>query len=125
MIQHGAEKIINSKESMTVEDDIEDIIRRGEEKTQELNSKYASLNFDDLQIFNSTAQTTTEWEGEEYGKKNQQAAANKLANLLWIEPSKRERKSNYNIDGYYSNALKTGAARPGARGARGPKSVVA
>ncbi|GAA5977723.1 hypothetical protein JCM5350_002330 [Sporobolomyces pararoseus] len=125
MIQHGAEKIINSKESMAVEDDIEDIIRRGEEKTQELNSKYASLNFDDLQIFNSTAQTTTEWEGEEYGKKNQQAAANKLANLLWIEPSKRERKSNYNIDGYYSNALKTGAARPGARGARGPKSVVA
>ncbi|GAA5904621.1 uncharacterized protein JCM6883_003843 [Sporobolomyces salmoneus] len=124
MIQHGAEKIINSKESMSVEDDIDDIIRRGEEKTQELNSKYASLNFDDLQIFNSTAQTTTEWEGEEYGKKNQQAA-NKLANLLWIEPSKRERKSNYNIDGYYSNALKTGIARPGARGARGPKSVVA
>jgi SWI/SNF-related matrix-associated actin-dependent regulator of chromatin subfamily A member 5 len=124
MIQHGAEKIINSKESMSVEDDIEDIIRRGEEKTQELNSKYASLNFDDLQIFNSTAQTTTEWEGEEYGKKNQQTA-NKLANMLWIEPSKRERKSNYNIDGYYSNALKTGAARPGARGARGPKSVIA
>ncbi|GAA5884385.1 hypothetical protein JCM16303_003663 [Sporobolomyces ruberrimus] len=124
MIQHGAEKIINSKESMTVNDDIEEIIRRGEDKTRELNSKYASLNFDDLQIFNSTAQTTTEWEGEEYGKKNQQTAA-KLANLLWIEPSKRERKSNYNIDGYYSNALKTGAARPGARGARGPKSVIA
>ncbi|GAA6019928.1 hypothetical protein JCM11491_006709, partial [Sporobolomyces phaffii] len=124
MIQHGAEKIINSKESMSVEDDIEDIIRRGEEKTQELNSKYASLNFDDLQIFNSTAQTTTEWEGEEYGKKSQQTAS-KLANMLWIEPSKRERKSNYNIDGYYSNALKTGAARPGARGSRGPKSVIA
>ncbi|GAA5937174.1 uncharacterized protein JCM15063_002831 [Sporobolomyces koalae] len=123
MIQHGAEKIINSKESMSIEDDIEDIIRRGEEKTQELNSKYASLNFDDLQIFNSTAQTTTEWEGEEYGRKTQQAA-NKLANLLWTaEPSKRERKSNYNIDGYYSNALQTGA-RPGARGARGPKSVI-
>lgn len=125
MIQHGAEKIINAKESMTIEDDIDNIIRRGEEKTKELNSKYASLNFDDLQIFNSTAQTTTEWEGEEYGKKNQQAAANKLANLLWIEPTKRERKSNYNIDGYYSNALQTGIARPGARGPRGPKSLIA
>ncbi|GAA6060422.1 hypothetical protein JCM10212_002190 [Sporobolomyces blumeae] len=124
MIQHGAEKIINSKESMSVEDDIDAIIRRGEEKTKELNSKYASLNFDDLQIFNSTAQTTTEWEGEEYGsRKNQQAA--KLANLLWIEPSKRERKTNYSIDEYYRGAMKT-SGKPGlANRSRGPKSLLA
>ncbi|GAA5986339.1 hypothetical protein JCM10908_003710 [Rhodotorula pacifica] len=115
MIQHGAEKIINASESMAVEDDIDDILRRGEEKTAKLNDKFASLNFDQLQIFNAAAaqaQTTT-WEGEEYGGRK---AGPKLGNLLWIEPSKRERKTNYSIDEYYSrqlnNSNRPGAAKP-------------
>jgi hypothetical protein len=52
----------------SVEDNIKDIIRRGEEKTRELNLKYASLNFDKLQVFNQgqgQGQTTT-WKGKEY-----------------------------------------------------------
>ncbi|GAA5965649.1 hypothetical protein JCM21900_003048 [Sporobolomyces salmonicolor] len=127
MIQHGAEKIINSTESMTVEDDIEDIIRRGEEKTKELNSRYAQLNFDDLQIFNATTaqQQTTTWEGEEYGGRKP-GGVNKLAGMLWIEPSKRERKQNYSIDEYYRGQLKGGPGRPpGPRGPRGPKQLSA
>lgn len=114
MIQHGAEKIINSAESMDVQDDIDDIIKRGEERTAELNSKYAQLNFDDLQVFKS--ETTTNWEGEDYG------GAKKKVGLLWIEPSKRERKSNYSVDGYYRDAMKTNVGRPtGPRGPRQPK----
>ncbi|ORY89162.1 putative chromatin remodelling complex ATPase chain [Leucosporidium creatinivorum] len=114
MIQHGAEKIINSSESMEVQADIDDIIKRGEERTAELNSKYAQLNFDDLQIFKS--ETTTNWEGEDYG------GAKKKVGLLWIEPSKRERKSNYSVDGYYRDAMKTNVGRPtGPRGPRQPK----
>jgi SWI/SNF-related matrix-associated actin-dependent regulator of chromatin subfamily A member 5 len=117
MIQHGAEKIINSTESMEVDDDIEDIITRGEARTQELNSKYAQLNFDDLQIFKS--ETTTNWEGEDYGGK-------KKIGLAWIEPSKRERKTNYSIDGYYSKQFGTGAARTaGPRAPRAPKQLSA
>lgn len=119
MIQHGAEKIINSTESMEVDDDIELIISRGEARTQELNSKYAQLNFDDLQIFKS--ETTTNWEGENYGGK-------KKIGLTWIEPSKRERKSNYSVDGYYRDAMRTGgpAARTaGTKAPRAPKQVSA
>jgi SWI/SNF-related matrix-associated actin-dependent regulator of chromatin subfamily A member 5 len=117
MIQHGAEKIINSTESMEVEDDIDDIIKRGESRTAELNSKYAQLNFDDLQIFKS--ETTTNWEGEDYGGK-------KKIGLTWIEPSKRERKTNYSIDSYYRDAMRTGPGRPpGPRAPRGPKQVSA
>jgi SWI/SNF-related matrix-associated actin-dependent regulator of chromatin subfamily A member 5 len=112
MIQHGAEKIINASESMSVEDDIDDILRRGEEKTAKLNDKFASLNFDQLQIFNAAAaqaQTTTTWEGEEYGGRK---PGSKLSNMLWIEPSKRERKTNYSVDAYYRGQLTTGS-RPG------------
>jgi SWI/SNF-related matrix-associated actin-dependent regulator of chromatin subfamily A member 5 len=116
MIQHGAEKIINSVESMEVQDDIDDIIKRGEARTQELNSKYAQLNFDDLQIFKS--ETTTNWEGEEYGKKK--------IGLTWIEPSKRERKTNYSVDTYYRDAMRTGPGRPiGSKNRGGPKQVSA
>lgn len=97
MIQHGAEKIINSTESMLVQDDIEDIITRGEARTAELSTKYASLNFDDLQIFKS--ETTTNWEGEDYGGK-------KKPGMLFIEPTKRERKTygaSYAVDGASSS----------------------
>ena len=114
MIQHGAEKIINASESMSVEDDIDDILRRGEEKTAKLNDKFASLNFDQLQIFNAAAaqaQTTTTWEGEEYGGRK---PGSKLSNMLWIEPSKRERKTNYSVDAYYRGQLTTGSRPPPA-----------
>ncbi|KDE09578.1 hypothetical protein MVLG_00473 [Microbotryum lychnidis-dioicae p1A1 Lamole] len=115
MIQHGADKIINSSESMLIDDDIDDIIRRGEERTAELNSKYESLNFDDLQVFKS--ETTTNWEGEEYGRQ-------KKIGLTWIEPSKRERKSNYSVDSYYRDAMKQNH-RTGPRGPRGPRQISA
>jgi len=108
-------------------DDIDDIIRRGESKTAELNSKYAQLSFDELQIFNNPGAqgTSTQWEGEEYG--GRKGGAGKLANMLWIEPSKRERKSvGYSVDGYYRGALHTGPGRPpGTRGPRRPRPAAA
>ncbi|BGP31421.1 chromatin remodeling complex Adenosinetriphosphatase [Rhodotorula toruloides] len=123
MIQHGADKIINSSESMAVADDIDEIIRHGEEKTAKLNSKFSQLSFDELQIFNTGPQaTTTQWEGEEYGGRK----AGGKPGLLWIEPSKRERKTttNYSIDEYYRGQLKGGSGRPGVpRGPRRPRQV--
>lgn len=121
MIQHGAEKIINDSEDMNVQDDIDAIIERGEERTAQLNSKYAALTFDDLQVFKSEAGAATNWEGEEYGR-----AGKKKIGIAWIEPSKRERKSNYSIDEYYRGAMKTGPGRAtGPRGPRGRKMVSA
>jgi SWI/SNF-related matrix-associated actin-dependent regulator of chromatin subfamily A member 5 len=113
MIQHGAEKIINASESMLVEDDIDEIIRRGEERTAELNSKYAGLNFDDLANFKSEMNTTTSWEGEEFGRKTKKGIVN------WIQPSKRERKSNYSVDSYYRDALRIGEKKVAPRQPRG------
>jgi SWI/SNF-related matrix-associated actin-dependent regulator of chromatin subfamily A member 5 len=53
MIQHGADKIINTSQSMLIDDDIDAIIKRGEEKTAELNSKYKDLDLDALNNFKS------------------------------------------------------------------------
>ncbi|KAJ9109046.1 hypothetical protein QFC21_000372 [Naganishia friedmannii] len=104
MIQHGADKIINNRESMTIDDDIDEIIRKGEEKTTALNSKYEGLSLDALTNFQTELNTKT-WEGQDY-------TTNKPRNMLWIEPAKRERgPTNYSVDQYYSAALKTSAPK--------------
>jgi SWI/SNF-related matrix-associated actin-dependent regulator of chromatin subfamily A member 5 len=53
--------------SLLIDDDIDAIIKRGEEKTAELASKYESLNIDDLANFKSESMVHA-WEGEEFGK---------------------------------------------------------
>lgn len=51
--------------SMLVNDDIEEIIQRGEERTAQLNSKYEGLNLEDLSNFKSDA-SVQQWEGEDF-----------------------------------------------------------
>lgn len=51
-----------------IDNDIEAIISRGEERTAELNSKYAGLNLEDLNNFKSESMTQT-WEGEDFQNK--------------------------------------------------------
>jgi hypothetical protein len=85
MITHGADKIINSSDQyvaffslrspfslltsvyfrLMVDNDIEAIIAKGEERTQELNSKYEQLNLEDLSNFKSDA-SVQQWEGEDF-----------------------------------------------------------
>jgi hypothetical protein len=50
---------------MMVNDDIEAIVRRGEERTHVLNSKYEGLNLEDLSNFKSDA-SVQQWEGEDF-----------------------------------------------------------
>ena len=48
-----------------INDDIDEIIQRGEERTQELNKKYEGLNFDDLNNFKSDSMLQ-QWDGEDF-----------------------------------------------------------
>ncbi|KAI9632312.1 SNF2 family N-terminal domain-containing protein [Dioszegia hungarica] len=100
MIQHGADKIINASNNMLIDEDIDEIIRRGEDKTAELQKKYADLDLDALNNFKSESMVN-QWEGEDYTGKRPKG-------MIWIEPAKRERKGNYSIDQYYRDNLKTG-----------------
>lgn len=51
--------------SLLINDDIDAIIQRGEERTSVLNSKYQELNFEDLNNFKSDA-SVQQWEGEDF-----------------------------------------------------------
>ncbi|KAF1845049.1 uncharacterized protein K460DRAFT_354908 [Cucurbitaria berberidis CBS 394.84] len=108
MIQHGAEKVFNSKGPVGPaadgdfgDDDFEKVMKRGEEMTKKLNQRYETLGLDDLQKF--TSDSTYEWNGETFQPRKKEIG------LAWINPSKRERKEqNYGIDSYYRKTLVTG-----------------
>ncbi|CAO3680362.1 unnamed protein product [Umbelopsis ramanniana] len=101
MIQHGAESIFKDTDASTVlDDDIEEILRLGEEKTAELNKKYENVTIDDLKNF--TSDSAYQWNGEDWSSKRKAGSG-----FAWLGPAKRERKANYAVDDYYKEALRT------------------
>jgi SWI/SNF-related matrix-associated actin-dependent regulator of chromatin subfamily A member 5 len=122
MIQHGASHVFSNDTPAgeTDEDayDIDAILRKGEERTKEMQSKYEKLGIDDLQKFTSESGSAYEWNGEKF------TTLKKDIGLNWIEPSKRERKEqSYSMDKYYRQALMTGGrtADPKPKVPRAPK----
>ncbi|KAF7309662.1 hypothetical protein MIND_00337300 [Mycena indigotica] len=118
MITHGAEKILSTTDNLVVDDDIDAIIQRGEERTTELNSKYEGLGIEDLSNFKSEA-SVQQWEGEDF------RAGRKALNFNLLSLAKRERKSNYSVDSYFKDAMRTTGAKPekGPKLPRAPKQI--
>jgi len=114
MIQFGAKDVFEGNNSL--ETDIDEILRKGEEKTKSLNEKYSALGLDDLQKFTSD-QSAYEWNGENFAKKS------KDGGMTWINPSKRERKEQtYSIDNYYKDVLQS-KSTPQPKTPRAPKTI--
>ncbi|EPQ59957.1 SNF2 family DNA-dependent ATPase [Gloeophyllum trabeum ATCC 11539] len=121
MITHGAEQIVNSDaEQLLIDDDIEAIIQRGEQRTQELNSKYENLNLEDLSNFKSDA-SVQQWEGEDF----RTGPARKPLNFNMLALSKRERKTNYSVDSYFKETMRAGPSKTekGPKIPRAPKQI--
>ncbi|KAH8821072.1 chromatin remodelling complex ATPase chain ISW1 [Xylogone sp. PMI_703] len=127
MIQHGAEKVFHSKGATGTfaekgaelnDDDIDKILKHGEERTAELNARYEKLGIDDLQKFSS--ESAYEWNGQDFTNRKKDIGIN------WINPAKRERKEqSYSMDKYYKQALSTGGrtADPKPKAPRAPKQI--
>ncbi|KAI1988522.1 chromatin remodeling complex Adenosinetriphosphatase [Ophidiomyces ophidiicola] len=123
MIQHGAASVFSNTAANTFskdisEDDIDKILKKGEERTAELNKKYEKLGIDDLQKF--TSDNAYEWNGEDFTNRKKDIGLN------WINPAKRERKEqSYSIDNYYRQTIPTGGrtADPKPKVPRAPKQI--
>ncbi|KAI0223995.1 chromatin remodeling complex Adenosinetriphosphatase [Massospora cicadina] len=102
MIQHGAHDVLEGSGSTTFDADIEAVIQRGEQKTKELSERLRQIGFDDLQNFTTEGQTYL-WEGEDYSNKRKDVSS---LGKKWIQPAKRERKANYDVDHYYRETLR-------------------
>ena len=101
-----------------INDDIDAIIARGESRTQELNSKYEGLSFEDLSNFKSEA-SVQQWEGEDFRGPRKALQFNPLS------LSKRERKLNYSVDSYFKETMRAGPSKTekAPRIPRAPKQV--
>ncbi|CAG8574254.1 2078_t:CDS:10 [Ambispora gerdemannii] len=119
MIQHGAKSIFNSSDSTVTQDDIDQILLKGEEKTAELNRKYEGLGLEDLQKF--TSESAYEWQGENWRNKPKEMESSSSFN--WIEPPKRERKANYTVDNYFREALRVGPKPTAPKAPRVTKQI--
>ncbi|KAJ3414862.1 hypothetical protein HDV05_005926 [Chytridiales sp. JEL 0842] len=117
MIQHGAESIFNSTDSTIGNDDIEDILRRGEAKTAELDEKYKNMGLDDVKNFISDGTGSVyEWEGADF------KAQRKEGGFRWIQPAKREKRvGSYAVDDYFREALRVNQKPVNPRGPRGAR----
>lgn len=119
LIQFGAADMFQKAGSSSSEGeasvDIEDILKRSEEKTQELNEKYAKLNLNALQNF-SNDDSVYNWNGEDFKKKELGIR------LPVIELGKRERKENYSVDTYYRDVFNAGSNKSSSTTSRsGPR----
>ncbi len=118
MIQFGAADMFQKTDGEGESIDIEQILKRSEERTQELNKKYAKLDLNALQNFTND-ESVYEWNGENFKKK--EPTANAQIPQVWINPGKRERKENYSIDMYYKDVLNTGGRTVSNAPKSGPK----
>ncbi|CDO96475.1 unnamed protein product [Kluyveromyces dobzhanskii CBS 2104] len=112
MIQFGARDMLQTGSgNITVDEDIDEILKKGERKTLELNAKYETLGLDDLQKFNGMAdQSAYEWNGTNFEKKKADDHA-----VDWINPPKRERRREqpmYSVDDYYREVIGNGKNKP-------------
>eukprot|EP01116_Phalansterium_solitarium_P005922 TRINITY_DN181_c1_g1_i1.p1 TRINITY_DN181_c1_g1~~TRINITY_DN181_c1_g1_i1.p1 ORF type:complete len:1111 (+),score=402.66 TRINITY_DN181_c1_g1_i1:110-3442(+) len=117
MIHFGADEIFASADSTITDDDIDALIAKGEQRTEQMAAKLrqATKDVENLREFSlDSAMNMYEFQGVDYSQ-------NKLSTTLsrgWIEPPKRERKGNYAVDQYYrdvmraSNEAKRAAPRP-------------
>ncbi|VDD97846.1 unnamed protein product, partial [Enterobius vermicularis] len=120
MIRHGADQVFASKDSTITDEDIDTILQKAEQKTEELKKKLESLGEASLRNFTLDAHEDTlyKFEGEDYREKQ------KLTGIgYWIEPPKRERKANYQVDAYFREAMRGGHAEPKAPKAPKPPKL--
>jgi SNF2 family DNA or RNA helicase len=108
MIRHGANVVFSSKDSLTSEEDIDEILKKGEKKTEELVEKLKTLGESELRSFSLDVPSGSvyQFEGEDFREKRKE-----MPGLYWIEPPKRERKANYAIDAYFREALRMSEPR--------------
>eukprot|EP00658_Telonema_sp_P-2_P000140 TRINITY_DN10043_c0_g2_i1.p1 TRINITY_DN10043_c0_g2~~TRINITY_DN10043_c0_g2_i1.p1 ORF type:complete len:965 (+),score=286.55 TRINITY_DN10043_c0_g2_i1:52-2946(+) len=111
MIKYGADEVLRAKGSTITDSDIEKILESAEEQTKEIENKISKTAEESLYNF-----TMDGGIGSVYDYKDPKDEDNTKLDVLttWIEPSKRERKKNYNEDQYFRSAMSKDPGGPKA-----------
>ena len=97
MIRHGAEKIFsesNKNDSKGLDEAaLEELLKKGEERTKELQGKYSNAGFDDLQRFSISEPNVYQFEGEDYRSAGEGQQNNFMLQQRFLLPARRERRA--------------------------------
>lgn len=95
MVRYGAEKVFSSAGGTITDEDIDNIIAKGESTTQELEGKMKKFTEDAARFKMDGGEDLYAFEGVGYEKANKKLEGGDLKKMIaenWIEPPKRERK---------------------------------
>ena len=108
MVRFGADEIFASKSKQLTDEDIDVLLKRGEERTAEQNKKIETDAQHNLANFSLTTQDAAPGSLFEFEGANYRGA--KGAGLLINLPT-RERKRNYDVDEYFRDTLNDGSKK--------------
>ena len=119
MVRFGADEIFASKSKQLTDEDIDVLLKRGEERTAEQNKKIETDAQHNLANFSLTTQDAAPGSLFEFEGANYRGA--KGAGLLINLPT-RERKRNYDVDEYFRDTLNDGRRSARSRGRRSARA---
>lgn len=111
MIKYGADEVLRAKSSSITDADIDKILESAETHTRETENQISKKAEESLYNFTMDGGQGSVYDYEE-PKDDEQIRIEALT--TWIEPSKRERKKNYNEDQYFRSAMSKEAGGPKA-----------
>jgi len=113
MVRYGAEMVFSSEPSKITTEDIDDIIKKGETSTAELNGKLQNFSENAMKFTMDGGMSVYEFEEKDKEPENvdQVDQLKQLMGANWVDPPKRERKR---IISYAENqaAARKGEAKP-------------
>eukprot|EP00512_Aurantiochytrium_limacinum_P004433 CAMPEP_0171496774 /NCGR_PEP_ID=MMETSP0958-20121227/6893_1 /TAXON_ID=87120 /ORGANISM="Aurantiochytrium limacinum, Strain ATCCMYA-1381" /LENGTH=1279 /DNA_ID=CAMNT_0012030923 /DNA_START=175 /DNA_END=4014 /DNA_ORIENTATION=- len=117
MVKFGAEAIFKTTGATVTDEDIDMILEKGRQRTEETKSKYqtdAQHNLLNFRLDDGATQDTFVFDGENYRGK-------KVGNFIALP--QRARKKNYDVNEYYRDALNTSSEAKQKKEARLPKGL--
>jgi SWI/SNF-related matrix-associated actin-dependent regulator of chromatin subfamily A member 5 len=114
MVKFGAEEIFKSKNATITEEDIDALLAKGEERTEAMKEKIKG----DMQ-HNLANFTLGGDEGSLYDFSGALAGDDGGGGHVFLSLPQRERKRNYDVNGYFRDALKSDSSK--GKSERGPR----
>jgi SWI/SNF-related matrix-associated actin-dependent regulator of chromatin subfamily A member 5 len=113
MVRFGADQILSGKEGTYTDEDIDALIARGEQKTNETQAKLETDAKHSLADFKLLADDDTGTDTFSFGGKNYRGADKNVGNFINLP--QRQRKRNYDVNEYFRDAMNPNGTSSGMK----------
>lgn len=108
MVRYGAERIFSGEGSSITDEDIDAIIRKGEQETQALNSKMQQFAEGAMKFSLNGDLSAYDYKVDAEEQQSKKEVFRDLKTIMahsWVDPPKRQRKQNYSDAEYFKQTM--------------------